>query len=65
MYTQQAYINGFIKRANEYGYTDNQAIELLKLGEYQNVDYPGGYINAANIYKDILLNKKNLIELKH
>jgi len=30
MNTQQAYINGFVKRANEYGYSDNQAIELLK-----------------------------------
>ena len=30
MNTQQAYITGFVKRANEYGYSDNQAIELLK-----------------------------------
>ena len=27
---KQAYINGFVKRANEYGYTAEQALELLK-----------------------------------
>jgi hypothetical protein len=27
---EQAYINGFVKRAAEYGYTHNQAIEILK-----------------------------------
>jgi hypothetical protein len=27
---QQAYINGFVKRASEYGLTHNEAIELLK-----------------------------------
>ena len=26
----QAYINGFVKRANEYGYTNEQAIAFLK-----------------------------------
>jgi hypothetical protein len=30
MTTQQAYINGFIKRASEYGYSESQAIEILK-----------------------------------
>ncbi len=30
MNTQRAYINGFVKRANEYGYTSEQAITLLK-----------------------------------
>jgi len=30
MNTQQAYINGFIKRANEYGLNQYQAVELLK-----------------------------------
>jgi len=27
---QQAYISGFVKRASEYGYSEAQAIELLK-----------------------------------
>ena len=27
---QQAYINGFVKRASEYGINQNEAIELLK-----------------------------------
>jgi hypothetical protein len=30
MNTQRAYINGFVKRASEYGYTNEHAIELLK-----------------------------------
>ena len=30
MTTEQAYINGFVKRANEHGFTDNEAIEILK-----------------------------------
>lgn len=41
---QQAYIEGFIKRANEYGYNENQAIELLKLSSsmgYEGLDDSG------------------------
>lgn len=30
MNTQEAYINGFVKRASEYGYSEDQAVELLK-----------------------------------
>jgi delta 1-pyrroline-5-carboxylate dehydrogenase len=30
MNTQEAYIQGFVKRANEYGFNDRGAIELLK-----------------------------------
>ena len=30
MNTQQAYINGFVKRASEYGLSQREAIELLK-----------------------------------
>ena len=30
MTTQQAYIEGFVKRANEYGYNRNEAISLLR-----------------------------------
>ena len=36
MSAQQAYITGFVKRANEYGLTNNQAIELLKMAEPQS-----------------------------
>jgi hypothetical protein len=32
MNTQQAYINGFVKRANEYGINEEQASTLLKKG---------------------------------
>jgi hypothetical protein len=30
MTTQQAYVDGFVKRASEYGYSEAEAIELLK-----------------------------------
>lgn len=30
MNTQQAYINGFVKRAAEYGYKTNEALDILK-----------------------------------
>lgn len=30
MNTQEAYINGFVKRAAEYGYSEDQAVELYK-----------------------------------
>jgi len=33
MNTQQAYINGFVKRASEYGLNQHQAVELLKQAE--------------------------------
>lgn len=30
MTTQQAYIEGFVKRASEYGYSEDQAVDILK-----------------------------------
>jgi len=36
MYAKQAYINGFIKRAAEYGLSSNEAVELLKEAEPQS-----------------------------
>ena len=39
MNTQQAYINGFVKRASEYGYSREQALGILKtsgIGDYLN-----------------------------
>jgi hypothetical protein len=51
---QEAYINGFVKRANQYGYSDVQAIELLKesgaLGDLVT--------NAGNAYNNYI-NQKN------
>ena len=33
MNTQQAYINGFVKRASEYGFNEDEAVGLLKKAE--------------------------------
>lgn len=30
MNTEQAYINGFVKRASEYGYSEDETMEILK-----------------------------------
>jgi hypothetical protein len=37
MTTQRAYINGFVKRAADYGYSENEAITLWKRANAQNV----------------------------
>lgn len=37
MNTQQAYINGFVKRAAEYGYSQQQAETILKQADMQGV----------------------------
>lgn len=47
---KQAYINGFVKRANEYGLTDFQATSLLK----QSVDL-GGLIKQASPETEALM----------
>lgn len=31
---QQAYINGFVKRASEYGFSEAEAVELLKKSDW-------------------------------
>ena len=45
MNTQQAYIEGFVKRALEYGLNENEAVNLLKSAmdsvETQPVNQPG------------------------
>ena len=41
MNTQQAYINGFMKRASEYGYNENEAIYILKLSTAADAPQPG------------------------
>ena len=40
MSTQQAYINGFVKRAAQYGYSHNQALGILK----QAVSFPSNLV---------------------
>ena len=40
MNTQQAYIEGFVKRASEYGYSEAEAIEILK----QAVAFPSNMV---------------------
>ena len=38
MSTDQAYINGFVKRASEYGVSQDQAVELLKQAKKLDLD---------------------------
>ena len=59
MNTEQAYIEGFVKRASEYGYSESEAVEMLKVaarGEHalkyltgklkdRNVNIPGSRFN--------------------
>lgn len=52
--TQRAYITGFVKRANEYGYSNDQAIELLKSAESS---WLGRYLAADTVTPSMLLNK--------
>jgi hypothetical protein len=40
MSTQQVYIEGFVKRASEYGYSESFAIELLKTAKKAPEDHP-------------------------
>ena len=37
MSTEQAYINGFVKRAAEYGYSEDEAVNILKRANTQNM----------------------------
>ena len=57
MSTEQAYINGFVKRAAEYGFSNNEALALLKTSETEYVQYPAAYKqtldSAVNTTKDI------------
>jgi hypothetical protein len=51
---QQAYINGFVKRASEYGLNHNEAIELLKEADSS---WLGRYLAAGEVPNSILQNK--------
>lgn len=50
MSSQQAYINGFVKRAAEYGFSENDAVEMLKsarlTSEFASVLNPLNLISA-------------------
>ena len=59
MNTEQAYINGFVKRAGEYGLTSNQAIELLKQSGI--ADAPAlATINKPTMFSGALDKVKNI-----
>lgn len=55
MNTEQAYIEGFVKRAAEYGFTDKEAIELLK--EARDTSFLGRYLASGQVTPSILANK--------
>ena len=40
MNTQQAYIEGFVKRAMEHGFSESVAVELLKTAKKAPEDHP-------------------------
>jgi len=40
MNTQQAYINGFVKRAAEYGYNRQEALEIYKQATAADAPFP-------------------------
>ena len=58
---QQAYINGFVKRASQYGFTDHEAVELLKqsgvLGDLVNAGKSA--INSASTAYNNYVDSKN------
>jgi hypothetical protein len=54
---EQAFINGFVKRANEYGFSNNEALALLKTSETGYIPYREAHKqtldSAVNTTKDI------------
>jgi hypothetical protein len=58
---QQAYIEGFVKRANQHGFTNNEAVELLKqsgfLGDIVNAGKNA--INSATTSYNNYVDSKN------
>ena len=51
MNTQQAYINGFVKRAAEYGYSSNEAVDILKQA-LDGETTPGGTLDFGSRLKE-------------
>ena len=75
MTTEQAYINGFVKRAAEYGYREEEALNILKKASFgemlgklpKNLPGPaglfaGGHGHQTGYYKKIL---ERFPELSH
>jgi hypothetical protein len=58
---QQAYIEGFVKRANQHGFTDHEAVELLKqsgvLGDIVNAGKNA--VNSASTAYNNYVDSKN------
>jgi hypothetical protein len=66
MTTEQAYIEGFVKRASEYGFSYNEAISLLKqatlVGDQSKLDVNhNGKIEATDL--KALRNRKKTSEI--
>jgi len=51
---KKAFVEGFVKRANEYGFNPNEAIELLKEAESS---WLGRYMAAKTVPQSIAMNK--------
>lgn len=51
MSNQQAFLNGFVKRAAQYGYSQKQAVEIMKTASMYRTDapdFPYGSVNLPN-----------------
>jgi hypothetical protein len=60
MTIEQAYIKGFVKRASEYGFTEDQAAHLLKTSAsmgYEGLDDNNNLVDQEGVLADI---KRNL-----
>jgi hypothetical protein len=44
---QQAYINGFVKRASEYGFKEREALNILKQASPETLTMSPGAVTAA------------------
>jgi hypothetical protein len=63
MTPEQAYINGFVKRASEYGFSEDKAIEILKTAEEAigpfDAERAADMLGAELKLRSIAYNKKN------
>ena len=51
MTTKQAYIEGFVKRASEYGFSEHEALNLLKSASPETIAMSPGALTAAQAGK--------------
>lgn len=54
---EQAYINGFVKRASEYGLTSHEALALLKEAKDRDTSFIGRYLASGEVMPSIMANK--------